>query len=200
MELKPQTKKKKIRMITLYRDDLIFIEKVLKQLQPRSLSIEDSKAKYKSVDDIPVSDSFVRSLSIWTWDPDLHISFVSHGAEIYTSSNDLKVLAAMNEIVDRLKKRENKFKHYFVGIMSYGSGIILPSLYYIEYKWQAYCLLGILVVSAFCIFVAFKWHSKIYYKERPGSFFERKKDDIILNGAYAIIGFVLGIVATKIAG
>lgn len=194
-------------MIHLYRDDLIEIENILKeQLKAKDIKLSTSEYEFSSVSEIPEDTQPTNDFKIQSYSPYVSIDLGTVSAKVYVSENSLSELGAFTEIVNVLKRRQRKFKHYFL----HSSAWFAPSIVIYSILLAAYfkdgrslilvplALLGILWwLTGFKTALGRYSTTEFTIQSASPSFFKRNKDQIILNTGFTIFGAILGILFTK---
>lgn len=192
-------------MPRLFRDDLVEIEKIIKnELKPREYKLETKDYEYEEIESIPSDTKQTVDFHIQTHDPYISIDFNRFSARVYAGDDNLDTTGALTKIIEILSRKERKVLFWSQKIAVWIAPILfiapIQALTEIgEIKstkhWVA---LGVSLLAAIWWIVSF--YSSMYkfstirfvfHKESPG-FLTRNKDQIIL----VILGAVIGALAT----
>lgn len=205
MKRKNQTFNKELKMPRLFREDLEFIEKIIKEeLQPREYKIETREYEYETVDLIPRDHETVTELHIQTYTPYISIDFNRYSARVYAADDDLKTTGALTKIIEILIKKERKISYWSQEIAIYLTPFLFGALFTfiitrkieLTRHWLA---IGIFILILVVVWWAVSFYSMFRFSEinfftskKRQNFLQRNKDQIIL----LIIGAFAGAVFT----
>ncbi|MDO8734157.1 MAG: hypothetical protein Q7K21_03245, partial [Elusimicrobiota bacterium] len=109
---------KKIKMPHLYIDDLISIEKIIKEdLNPQSYNVELADDIWESINDIPKSIKKTNDFSINTKSPEIRIKFQKSYSEVCYFDDDVKTIGVVSKIINILRKRERIGFYYTLKVI-----------------------------------------------------------------------------------
>jgi hypothetical protein len=201
MKRKNQSYIKELEMPRLFREDLISIEKIIKEdLQPKEYKIETKEYEYESVNLIPDDHKTVTELRIQTYTPYISIEFNRFNARIYSADDDLKTTGALTKILEILVKKERRVLYW----SQKTSTFLAPILFLVSFRLlvetgkleltKQWLTLGIFISSIIWWVASFHTSMRRFSiinfalsRERP-NFLQRNKDQIML----LIVGAILG--------
>lgn len=193
--------------VKIYIDDL---EKIVAVLDDNSIkySIETDFYKYDNLTELIKysTDKAHKNLKIQTSNPYMTIEFHKMWAKIYVSVDDMLTTGLFHKIDEIINQSRRLipffYSYYFVWIVN----ILLPienalinrdgKLFH-EYIDTTLYILWILWLAR-TTYIRLVKHSSIQLikKEHVSSFFQRKRDDLILALLSALVGAILGVIGT----
>lgn len=193
--------------VKIYIDDL---EKVVAVLDDNSIkySIETDFYKYDSLAELVNSstDRNTKNLKIQTANPYMTIEFHKMWAKVYVSVDDMLTTGLFHKIDEIINQSRRLipffYSYYFVWLVN----ILLPiesalinrdGKLFPEYFDTTLYILWILWLAR-ATYIRLVKHSSIQLikKEHVSSFFQRKRDDLILALLSALVGAILGVIGT----
>jgi hypothetical protein len=190
--------------LRLNLDDVQAIETVLRE-SAKSISFEAEGFEFDSLDELTAKfrSRTLRNLKISSSSPHTQIDLSSHWGRLYVGSSEITSIGVFHKLDEVLKH----------------AGIRMQLLYNYNITWVfivMYPLLGalthepIVTISAYLLglawilwigYVRVSRHSMVSMisKSQSGTFFSRKKDDLILALISGLIGALLGIAGTLLS-
>ena len=206
--------RKMIEPVVLYFDDL---EKIIEIFKEASNDIEISTDEYEleTIKEIKESDKeILNSLSIMIHEPYVSLELKPNEVWLYISEDEPVSRGVFEKIKQLLSSRRQKLYwlakiNWISGGMFYGAiagssvlflgpGILEKNIYNILLGCSI-LILG-LILSLWSYNLWMKRHSIIYTKRRieSTSFWNRKKDDIVLAIIFAIVGSIITLLITQL--
>ena len=192
-----------LRQINVYRDDLVYIEDVLKELKAKKITIQLGEFEYDSVDEIPVSEKMSHKIRIATSQPYVNVTLDRYYANISSLDNTLEIQGAIKKISERLNKRVRRFRHYFT-VVGVSLGTFVFAIAFValladkipdQFKnVAALAVIPSMILVGILSIIRFRHYSTIHFEAQRGNFFTRNKDQIIV----AVISALVGVIATSV--
>ncbi len=181
-------------------DDLHAIEEVLKEAT-KEYQIDCGDFQFDSVDELAgkLKDATLRELEIKSLSPYLRIELTKLFASVYVGSNEIDSAGLFHKVDSILRKARIPlfFLYSYYSVWSLNIFIILLEFIHRSpvLDWLFWgMLLGVLRVG----YVRLTRHSSVIVASTrlAGSFFRRKKDDLLLAVISGLVGALLGIAGT----
>jgi hypothetical protein len=205
METKPLSVKNNVNPVTLYFEDLQFLMSLFgSTAKETTLRISDDQNEYEfsSVEELDKlkslhADKF-NYLSIIGHQPYLTLNLWPHGGELHISQDTPILRGLMEKAKDRLNLRRKKL--YWIYSLPLPITFPIYPLFWGVWKLgDKSFVIGTIIILLSVAWFSLNWYSRFYNysvifskteKEHP-SFFQRKKDEIILVALGAVIGAVI---------
>jgi len=213
MKKKPHNLSQHYKMPHMFRDDLEYIESIIKSQSPTEYKLESKDYEYKSIKEIP-QDEIINNFHIQVYDPYLSLDFKENSANIYASDDNIKITGVVKKISDIISKRERKLLWYLSTSSTwFAPGIFLIAIQLltkisekginINRNWIIIIYL-ILILLVIWWIIGFNSSIKKFsviefsYRKNKSNFFIRNKDQIIVGTIVAVITVFLTLLFQKL--
>jgi hypothetical protein len=184
--------------LTLFRDDLESIERVLKQ-STEAVEIEAGGFQFDSIDELitKLSDRRVREMEIRASRPYIRIELAPMWAKLYVGSSanaSAGPFYRLDQVLRRARRRLwPLYSFYFVWIVNGALWVSIPLRPKVSRAATIVFTATSLAWVVWTVYVRLRRHSTIILIPRgSASFWVRKKDELLLAVVSALLGAILG--------